>query len=402
MNLPVNLRKVTIKNYKSIASCDVDLEPLTFLVGPNGSGKSNFLDALRFCADALRHSLDQAVRDRGGINEVRRRSAGSRPNHLAIRLKLEIAPSYVFHYYFEIGARSNGGYVVEREECIWRHAEDDRKSGEFSVKNGLACSTIKNTPPAGPDRLFLVNMAGFNGPDLLYRALSSMGFYSLNPERIRDLQSPDSGELLARDGGNLAAVLASLMRNDPERGARVLEFLRLVVPGITEVQSKALGPKETLEFTERSSPGEKSRRFLASSVSDGTLRALAVIVALFQRSSSGGNTIPVVGIEEPEMALHPAAASVLFDCLHEASLYRQVLVTSHSPDLLDRPDIPVESILAVSAEDGKTFVGPVDKVTRKMLKARLRTAGELLRINQISPDWTAIPNTSELQMRLFK
>jgi len=135
MNLPVYLRKVAIKDYKSIAGCDVELEPLTFLIGPNGAGKSNFLDALRFCADALRYSLDQAVRDRGGINEVRRRSAG-RPNHFAIRLTAEIRPSYRFRYQFEIGARSGGAYAVQHEECDWQDAENPGDRGSFAVSNG--------------------------------------------------------------------------------------------------------------------------------------------------------------------------------------------------------------------------------------------------------------------------
>lgn len=78
------MRRVTIRNYKSIAACQVQLGPLMFLVGPNGSGKSNFLDALRFAADALRSSLDHALRERGTIKEVRRRSGGH-PNHFALR-----------------------------------------------------------------------------------------------------------------------------------------------------------------------------------------------------------------------------------------------------------------------------------------------------------------------------
>ena len=60
------ITRVFLKNYKSIAACDVWLQPLTFLVGPNGTGKSNFLDALRFVADALNSSLGHAIRDRGG------------------------------------------------------------------------------------------------------------------------------------------------------------------------------------------------------------------------------------------------------------------------------------------------------------------------------------------------
>ncbi|MGA2114940.1 MAG: ATP-binding protein [Bryobacteraceae bacterium] len=242
-------------------------------------------------------------------------------------------------------------------------------------------------------------MSGYPKLDIFYKALSSMGFYNLNPERIRDLQSPDPGDLLARDGGNLSAVLDSLTRHEPERAERVLEFLRLVVPGIESVQSRALGPKQTLEFVERAGPDEKTRKLLASSMSDGTLRALGVIVA--QRPTSG-TAIPVVGIEEPEMALHPAAAGVLLDCLREAANSRQVIVTSHSPDLLDRSDIPVESILAVSAAEGRTFIGPVNEAGKRILQKRMRTPGELMRINQMEPDWSRIPDPSDLQMRLFK
>src|SRR6059058_3995860 len=54
------LTRVVLENYKSIAHCDVRLGPLNYLVGPNGAGKSNFLDAIRFVADALRHSVGQA------------------------------------------------------------------------------------------------------------------------------------------------------------------------------------------------------------------------------------------------------------------------------------------------------------------------------------------------------
>src|SRR5205807_998307 len=60
------LTRVVLENYKSIAHCDVRLGPLNYLVGPNGAGKSNFLDALRFAADARKESVGQALRARGG------------------------------------------------------------------------------------------------------------------------------------------------------------------------------------------------------------------------------------------------------------------------------------------------------------------------------------------------
>ena len=82
-------------------------DPLTFLVGRNGSGKSNFLDALRFVADALNYiELDHAIRDRGGINDVRRRSRGH-PNHFSIRLEFALPEGFTGHYAFRIGTRKH-------------------------------------------------------------------------------------------------------------------------------------------------------------------------------------------------------------------------------------------------------------------------------------------------------
>ena len=83
---PVFLKRVVLRNYKSIAVCSVKLGPLTFLVGPNGAGKSNFLDALRLVTESLDTSLEHALRERGGIEEVRRRSSGH-PTHFGIRLE---------------------------------------------------------------------------------------------------------------------------------------------------------------------------------------------------------------------------------------------------------------------------------------------------------------------------
>ena len=67
---PVFLKRVVLNNYKSIKECSVPLGPLTFLVGQNGAGKSNFLDALRLVTESLITSLEHALRERGGINEV--------------------------------------------------------------------------------------------------------------------------------------------------------------------------------------------------------------------------------------------------------------------------------------------------------------------------------------------
>jgi predicted ATPase len=397
------LKRIILKNYKSIAACEVHLGPLMFLVGPNGAGKSNFLDALRFVADALRTSLDHALRDRGGIKEVRRRSGGH-PTHFAIRLDFGLSSGATGHYAFRIGARPQGGYEVQNEECLVRGPEALAPEVHFHVRSGEVISTSMPIAPAAViDRLYLVNASGLSEFRPVYEAFSHMGFYNLNPDRIRDLQPPDAGELLARDGSNLASVLGQLAANNLATKERIEEYLAKVVPGVSGVQVKTIGPKETLEFRQAVAGSHDPWRFLAANMSDGTLRALGILVALFQsiNGSTKPGRVPLVGLEEPEVALHPAAAGVLLDSLRDASRHTQIIVTSHSPDLLDDEHIDTESILAVVAEQGTTTIGPLDEAGRSALRDRLYTAGELLRLNQLAPDPKALTEASATQLRLF-
>ena len=110
----------------------------------------------------------------------------------------------------------------------------------------------------------------------------------------------------------------------------------------------------------------------------------------------------MVGIEEPEVALHPAASGILLDSLRDASGKTQVVVTSHSPDLLDDEDLETESILAVVSESGVTKVGPLDETGKSALRDRLYTAGELLRLNQLIPEKTETNRLPEDQKALFE
>lgn len=400
--MPTFIKRVALKNYKSIAACDVALQSLTFLVGPNGSGKSNFLDALRFVTDGLRTSLDHALRDRGGINDVRRRSGGH-PTHFGIRLEFQLPTGEEGYYAFRIGAKQQGDYEVQQEKC-WVHAPAVfEQSHHFEVQSGeIVEKSDAVFPPATSDRLYLVNAAGLPAFRPVFNALSSMGFYNLNPDRIRDLQQPDAGRLLTRDGSNLASVLAQMSAESAHHKERVEEYLGKIVSGIRGVEARNLGPKETIEFRQTVVGQGNPWRFLAANMSDGTLRALGILVALFQSANGAGDLVPLVGIEEPEVALHPAAAGVLVDSLRDASRLRQVLVTSHSPDLLDDERIETGNILAVAARDGSTEIAPVDEASRAALHQRLYTAGELLRMNQLQPDPRALGTASYRQMDLFK
>ena len=378
-NDPRMVTRVALRNYKSIAACDVRPETLSFLVGPNGCGKSNFLDALRFVAEALRLSLDHALRERGGIQEVRRRSGGH-PNNFGIRLDVKL-PRAEGWYAFRVGAKPGGRYSVQQEECVIL-GEDGH--GFYKVADGkVIASTVPNPPACASDRLYLVNMSGLDVFRPLYDALSGMGFYNLNPEAIRALQAPDPGDLLKRDGSNLASVLSNLQSG---RKTAVEEYLTEITPGVTGVAARAMGTKLTLDFRQEVRGAKHPWRFPASNMSDGTLRALGVLVALFQGDGEADKRRHLVGIEEPESALHPAAGGVLIDSLTDASQWTQVMVTSHSADLLDNDAIPDTSILAVLSEEAETRIGPLDEAGRSALRDHLFTAGELLRMDQLRPD----------------
>jgi predicted ATPase len=400
MTDPVFLSRVLLKNYKSIANCSVKLGPLNFLVGPNGAGKSNFLDALRFVTESLNTSLDHALRERGGIAEVRRRSSGH-PTHFGIRLEFTLSNGHSGHYAFRIGALPKGGFEVQQEEC-WVYGPALSNEWFYQVEKGsVVKSQPQIVPAAAPDRLYLVAASGLPEFRPLYDALSHMGFYNLNPDEIRDLQPADAGEILRRDGGNLASVLKLLKTENPGARQRIVEFLSKVVPGVLDVSVKPVQKKETLEFRQKVGGNEAPWRFFAENMSDGTLRALGVLTALFQSANGATKRIPLVGVEEPETAVHPGAAGVLRDALQAAADSTQVLVTSHSTDLLDDKDVSDDWVLAVVSENGETKIGPLNEADRSLMRERLFTAGELLKQGSLTPDLEAIRQTPAKQLELF-
>lgn len=398
--MTVFVRAVSITNYKSIARCRVDLGPLTFLVGPNGSGKSNFLDALRFVTDSLNTTLEQGLRDRGGIQSVRRRSSGH-PTHFGIRLDLALPDRRTGFYAFKIGAEHDGAFVVRREECqlVPGHAGFQ---DFYVVEEGRLVRASQSIPAAlERDRLALVAISGLPEFRLLYESLRRMAFYNLSPERMRDLQEPDPGHRLARDGRNLAAVVREMNRFDKGRVLNsVVEHLQAVVPGVVSAEHRALGPKETIEFRQQVSGGSNPWHFLAAEMSDGTLRSLGILVAAFQAELNGQKGVSLVGIEEPELALHPGAADVIAEVLLLASERVQVIATTHSPDLLNHKAVREDQLLAVSADGGTTVIGPVEAGDRSVLHDRLYGAGELLAQGSLGPD-RKLTEESVSQLRLF-
>lgn len=396
MSSTVFLKRVILRNYKSIAACDVTLSPLTYLVGANGAGKSNFLDALHFVRDALHGSLDNALNERGGLSEVRRRSGGH-PTNFGIRLEFCLPSGEHGHYSFTIGALASGGYEVQGEEC----GVGGRNKGPFfKLEHG---KLIKSSEPTFPtvtaDRLALVSASGLTVFRPVYDALLAMGFYNINPKLIRELQKPQDGRLLKPAGENIASVIGHLARTNPAALTTIQEYLHAVVPMVHGVERTAVGPMESLSFQQDMAGSQNPWRFFAHNMSDGTLRALGVLTALFQGSSDFSPSL--IGIEEPETALHPGASAALREALSHAAEKTQVIVTSHSPDLLDDTAIAPESLLVVSSAEGASRISQVDAASFEAIREHLYTPGELLRLNQLGNDQLALEARPAKQAELF-
>lgn len=369
--------RVTVENYKSLAQCDVTLGATTMLVGANSSGKSNFLEALTLVADALRGTLDAAVRGRGGLTTLRR-PLGRRTSRQTfdITWHLRLPGGAAAKYRLTIAPDAGGAPTVVQEFCTVEGGE------EYKVVRGRVTSTL-SLPDAFPDRLYLVNASAWPAFRPVYDLLVGLESYNVAPNDIRALGPTDTSGGLRESGAGLTALLRRLEKRAPHELDRALQYLRLIVPNVSDVNVRERGGYRVLEFTLSSEDGKSTRVFPAHNMSDGTLRAFALLVALFAPTTTDLRAPTLIALEEPETALHPAAVGVLLDAIREAALSRQVVVTTHSPDLLQAVDLNREVLLAVEVHDGTTTIRPIDRASREAIHAHLFTPGELLRMNQL-------------------
>lgn len=389
------IRHVLIQNYKSLAQVSVSLDPLTVLVGRNGSGKSNFVDALAFVQECLSDSIELAFKNRGGISAVRRKSGGH-PTHIRIRLSMDLPDESRAEYAFEIAAKPGEKFRVAREQCVVRPFMTGGQEHRFEIRDGEFIKEIPGIRPrVSPDRLALFAASATDEFRPVYDFLTAMQVYAIAPQAVRELQDPDPGDLLKRDGSNAAAVLKRLHEAEPDGSyQRVCSLLSKVVEGVTRVEYRSVAQKETLGF--RQDVGlAHPWRFDALNMSDGTLRVLGVLLAVYQPGPAS-----VVAIEEPEATVHPAAAEAILDVLIDMAVDRQVLVTTHSPDLLDSKKLDDGFLRVVTMASGKTQIVPLNPMTRRAIRDDLYSPGELLRSDELLPDGVAIQG-QEKQLDLF-
>lgn len=375
------ITKVIIKRFRSFPAATLTFDNPLFIVGRNGSGKSNFADVFSFVSEAMVQPLQAVFDRRGGIAAVRNRSSGrSYPPNLGLAFEFgAINGTHGGRYAFEVRALPNYGYRIVREQCQVRNED----GGSWFDRGDRWKSNTKGLVPAlEPSALALPVVAGDERFAPVFRVLSGMRAYSIEPARLREMQDPDSGVTLKRDGGNAASVLQELLRgeNGTSNRAEIDRILESIVPATKAVTPKKHGNKLSMSFSQEWGSG-KRLTFDAFNMSDGTLRCVGLIMAVFQKPSPS-----VLVIEEPEATIHPGALGAVLDLIRKAAKTMQVVVTTHSPELLDAKWITDQNLRIVSWEDGASHLLLPSEATRRVMREHLMGAGELLRSNALHPE----------------
>ena len=393
MTVPM-LHKLSLQHFRSLSAAEVDFDNPTFLVGQNGAGKSNITDAFAFLAEAMVSPLHAVMDRRAGLAAVGFRSGPrGRRADLGLRVELNNLDEKTSRavYAFQLRGLKGYDFKVLREQCVvTRH--NDRRNW-FDRSEGKWKSSEKSLDPALESRsLGLPVIAGNKRFGAVWEFLSEMRVYRIEPAVLREMQDPDGGGRLRTDGSNAASVLREIRRKSPDDRQRICEFLGKIVPGVIDVKERKSGNKLTLEFTQERTTSSPIN-FEAYNMSDGTLRVLGLLAAVFQRPAPSA-----LVIEEPEATIHPGALGSVLDLLRRAGQLTQTVVTTHSPEILDASWIEDRHLRIISWDRGATRVAPVSKTVRKALKKHLMGAGELLRSNILTAAERSTPDPAAISL----
>jgi len=382
-------RRISIKNFRSIERAEVDLAPFTVVVGRNGSGKSNFADAFVLARD-IGIDAAAAVARRGGIASVRRWSR-TRPYDVDIEVRAATerqdldGPCDAHHFTIASGGESAEWHFKRETLRARRQAREiERKVATIDIPIMKGTATLPGTTSA----MFLARQVGYFG---VRNPLMSVRRYRLNPELMRPPQQMTESALLDETGGNITSAVLKMRQMDDHEGVfhDVQLAMQQIVPGLEDIEVRPIGRYLSLVFLQQQ--GGSTAEFTATEMSDGALRALGIVVAARQMRKDD-----LLIIEEPEVSIHAGAADLLFHVLKEASKRGNVLLTTHSAELIDAAGD--EEILVSAYADGKTRIGPMAEAQRALVREGLFKTAELVRSEplRIEGDPPAVVDVGQL------
>ena len=295
----------TFKNFKNFADVEIDLsKPMTLLIGRNGSGKSNLIEGVELLAELLKKREVHEISDieRKGEFEIRGSLRG------CFRQGTD---------FFEIGFKDHFIYNNAEEEILW----------EYKVLlNPLIQIKPKDLGLSKKDKTFLDSVINMG---IKYKYVS---VFDIHP-RIMRQYSPIGLNKLSRNGENISSVLYYLQQKSPDVLQRILKNIsELPEESFISFEFITTSDDSDVLFALKYPNGEIIN---AKLLSDGTLRALAILTAL-ETIPEGSRII----IEEIDNGVHASRTKILLDAIWETSHRRNLktLITTHNSATLDGLD----------------------------------------------------------------
>lgn len=325
---------ITIRGFKSIASIEkLKLEPINVIIGPNGSGKSNFIGAFAFLHAIRNGELVSFVQRSGGAENILH--FGSRTT-TQIELEIKFGSNK-----YEISlAPTVEDELVPTSEIAWYYADryerwTSRHLTNIGKESGISSAT-QTEIIAEHVRTKLARWRVYHFHDT-----------SSNSPMKKTIDLGDN-RFLRADGSNLAAFLYLLRVNHHNEYQLIRRTVQLIAPFFDDFVLEPLAfNSDSIRLEWRHTTSDDY--FNADSLSDGTLRFIAIATLLLQPKELRPS---VILIDEPELGLHPYAITLLSSLIRQSvGDFSQVIVSTQSPFLLDHFH-PEEILVAERVENG--------------------------------------------------
>lgn len=338
------VKHIRLENWRNFTLVNVALQRRAFLVGPNASGKSNFLDVYRFLQDivSVGGGFREAVRKRGGVSRLRCLAA-RRYSDIVIRVSIGVdegASAWEYEIRFN---QDNQQRPVLKQERVSKEGEVILKRPNEEDKEDPERLTQTHLEQVNVNRAFR-EVANF---------FASIRYLHIVPQLVRE---PDRSVGRRNDpfGGDFLEQIARTQeKTQKARLRRIRDTLQVAVPQLTELElyRDARGTPHLRGKYEHWRP--QGAWQTEEDFSDGTLRLMGLLWAALD------GTGPLL-LEEPELSLHPDAVRFIPQMFArlQRRVGRQVLVSTHSTDLLRDEGIGLDEVLLLEPGAGGTSVRP--------------------------------------------
>jgi len=332
------LDSITIQGFKSIASVEtLELRPINVVIGPNGSGKSNFIGVFSFLHAIREGRLRDYVTAAGGAEKVLH--FGSKTTE-GIQLDISFQGG-VNQYRLHLSPTADDGLFPSAERVYFWDKRQHKKPYSDALQASQQGREAGISDPRN-ERIAKWVRLRLGGWRLYHMHDTS----SLSP--MRKISKVDDNPFLRADGSNLASFLYFLRERHIDSYGLIQRAVQRVTPFFDDfrLEPRQLAPDDIrLEWRHKSS----DQYFDASSLSDGTLRFIALATLFLQPEQFRPS---VILVDEPELGLHPYAIEMLASLIRQASVNTQVIVATQSSLLLDH--FAPEDVLVAERVDGGT------------------------------------------------